>query len=221
MEDDSYWVDPDLDDGKDRIFWFCKNCPKASECSPASWKRASVISQNFETMVGRLRRHLMNSEHHLCLEEEAEDLASQIFPDCYTETKEDRDAYRAEMEKKEQKEAKSRKSRKKEERTERTERSRSRDRMMDSCGQALRDATSVLQSIAANAESGASSSVMRATTGPTMNMTLKDVQTLYRLTCKMTNSTRASVCAAESSKLSRRIRQVVRSTMTCKAFKGT
>ena len=121
-------------------------------------------SQDYYRLRVRVKRHLMNSALHQCNSDEAEDLAAQMYVDVYVETKADRDAYRAEMEKKEKKEAEEARKKKNDEER-RNERSRNRSRSQRRL--VWRRLPDLLVPIAASAGSDASSgSAVESEAGP-------------------------------------------------------
>ena len=106
-------------------------------------------------------------------------------------------------------------------------RSRSQRKRLDSSIQDLHEAIAACggntasSSSAVDRSAGPAYAITRATTSRTMKMQVDNIQAMYRWSCRMLSSTTSNVFAAESNKLSRRIRQVVRSTVAFKAFRGT
>ena len=98
MENDSSYVDRDLDTKEPRQFLVCRECPLKEECSLNSWKRACCRSLDTERLYDKVREHLMGSGLHNKSAEEADDLASSIEIDIETETYEEREAYRLNLE---------------------------------------------------------------------------------------------------------------------------
>ena len=87
MENDSHYVDRDLDTKEPRQFLVCRECPLKEECSLNSWKQACCRSLDTERLYDKVREHLMGSGLHNKSAEEADDLASSIEIDIETETR--------------------------------------------------------------------------------------------------------------------------------------
>ena len=98
MENDNHYVDRDLNTKEPRQFLVCRECPLKEECSLNSWKRACCRSLDTERLYDKVREHLMASGLHNKSAEEADDLASSIEIDIETETYEEREAYRLNLE---------------------------------------------------------------------------------------------------------------------------
>ena len=73
MTNDSGTIKKELDDGRQRLCYFLKECPCTSSfCKAKSWKNAAVWSFNGQVNVmERLKFHLIHSAHHYLDDQEA------------------------------------------------------------------------------------------------------------------------------------------------------
>jgi len=101
-------LSPDEDHGEPRSWWIVECCPskdsdEIGQCSVTSWKKANVWSYISEDACrSYLKYHLMYSGSHHLAEQEAEEVALATQPQLREETYEDRQQYRASLERQHQ-----------------------------------------------------------------------------------------------------------------------
>ena len=102
MTNDTGAVKRELDDGRERLCYFMKECPcTTSFCKAKSWKNAAVWSFiDQDTVMERLKFHLVHSAHHYLDDQEATAVSEQAVGtiETYVETFAMRETARKEAE---------------------------------------------------------------------------------------------------------------------------
>ena len=95
MDVDSAFVASDDDTWEDRTYWMASACPCREQCSASSWGRVLKYSYlNDEVVRGHIQEHLTGSSLHNLSKEDAEHHAALAVVEVFTETAEERRAYR-------------------------------------------------------------------------------------------------------------------------------
>ena len=95
MDADNAWVNREDDDGTDRVYYVCVECPRKEKCSLQSFKRAACWSYHDEDACRqKVANHLMTSSLHYLSKEDAEDVSKEAEYDVQQESYDDREQYR-------------------------------------------------------------------------------------------------------------------------------
>ena len=98
MDVDSAFAPSDEDTLEDRHYWMASACPCREQCSASSWGRVLKYSYlNDEVVRGHIQEHLTSSSLHNLSKEDAEHHAALAVVEVFTETAEERRAYRQQV----------------------------------------------------------------------------------------------------------------------------